>query len=409
MGKAVIGAAFKPVYADILARGHGEYMLAGGRGSLKSSFISIVIVLGLMQDSAACAIAYRRVFNTVKDSVYEQIIWAIDMLGLTDEFRARKNPLEIERTSTGQRILFRGMDDPAKSKSIKLKRGQYFKYLWFEELAELRGMEDVRSVKQSIFRGVDDAFTFFSYNPPKSAQSWVNRESLKAVDGRMVHRSTYLQAPPEWLGEKFLAEARSLEKSNERAYRNEYLGEITGSGGQVFDNLKLRAVPDEELRELEYFFQGIDWGYFPDPFHWVRCGYDAKRRRLYIFDELRLYRTGNHAAFDALRGRLRPDEPLSADSAEKKSIADFKELGAAWIRPSVKGPGSVDYSMKWLAALNEIIIDPARCPETAAEFAGYEYEINKNGEYVSGYVDAANHGIDAVRYALCPVWKTKGR
>ena len=330
------------------------------------------------------------------------------MLGVNDRFRARKSPLEIECPKTGQRILFRGADDPMKSKSIELKRGQYFKYLWFEELAEFRRMEDVDIIKQSVFRGVDQAFTLFSYNPPKSAQNWVNREARKPIGDRMVHSSTYLDVPEEWLGAKFLAEAEKTRTTNERAYRNQYLGEVTGTGGNVFENVTLRQIPPDELETLEYFYQGVDWGYFPDPFQWVRCGFDARKRKLYIFDEYRCYRSSNQAAYTAIADKLRPDEPLTADSAEMKSIADFKEMGASWIRPAIKGPGSVDYSMKWLAGLAEIIIDPERCPASAKEFIQYEFEVSRDGEYVAGYVDADNHCIDAVRYALVAIWKVRG-
>jgi PBSX family phage terminase large subunit len=366
-----------------------------------------MIILGLFDDRNANAIVYRRVGNTIKDSVYAQMIWAIDTLGLGHAFKFKASPLEIIRIKTGQRIIFRGADDPMKSKSIKLQRG-YFKYLWFEELAEFRGMEDIRTIKQSVLRGADNAFTLYSYNPPKSAQSWVNAEALKSVPGRLVHSSTYLDVPPEWLGAAFLHEADTLRQTNERAYLNEYMGEVTGTGGNVFENVQIRPVADEELGGLEYFYQGIDWGYFPDPFQWVRCGFDMRKRKLYIFDEYRCYRASNQASYAAIKDKLRPDEPLTADNAENKSIADFKGMGAHWIRPAIKGPGSVDYSMKWLAGLAEIVIDPDRCPTAAKEFMQYEFEMNREGEYVSGYVDADNHAIDAVRYALVPIWKVRG-
>lgn len=405
--KSIIADVFKPVSLDMARGQHSEYWLKGGRGSTKSSFLSIMIVLGLMDDPDANAIIYRRVGNTIKDSVYAQMIWAIDALHLGHAFRYKVSPLEIIRIKTGQRIIFRGADDPMKSKSIKLQKG-YFKYLWFEELAEFRGMEDIRTIKQSVLRGADNAFTLYSYNPPKSAQSWVNGEALKNIPSRMVHSSSYLDVPQEWLGAAFIHEAETLRLTNERAYLNEYMGEVTGTGGNVFENVQIRPITKEELSGLEYFYQGIDWGYFPDPFQWVRCGFDARNRKLFIFDEYRCYRSSNQAAYSAIKNKLRPDEPLTADNAENKSIADFKEMGAHWIRPAIKGPGSVDYSMKWLAGLAEIVIDPERCPAAAKEFMQYEFEMNREGEYVSGYMDADNHAIDAVRYALVPIWKVRG-
>ena len=182
---SIIASAFRDVSRDVRDMRHAEYMLCGGRGSTKSSFISIMIVLGLLLDSDANAIVYRRVGNTLKDSVYAQIVWAIGMLKRDGEFICRKSPMEIIRPTTGQRIMFRGADDPMKSKSIKLTRG-YFKYLWFEELTEFRGMEDIRTIKQSVLRGGEKTVTFYSYNPPRSAQNWVNREVLLPRADRLV-------------------------------------------------------------------------------------------------------------------------------------------------------------------------------------------------------------------------------
>lgn len=401
-----IARSFWDVYDDLKQGSHAEYMLKGGRGSTKSSFISIAIIRGLLADPLANAIIYRRVGNTLKDSVYAQMLWAVDTLGLNDYFKARLSPLEIVYRPTGQRIMFRGADDPLKSKSIKLQKG-YFKFLWFEELAEFRSMEDIRVIKQSALRSVDAAFTLYSYNPPKSAQSWVNAEALKNVPSRLTHTSSYLDVPPEWLGQAFITEAETLRDTNLLAYRNEYMGEVTGTGGNVFQNVRVREITGEEINTLEYFYQGIDWGYFPDPFQWIRLGYDSKHRRLYIIDEYRANYLGNYDAYNAIKDKLNDDEPLTADSSEPKSIADFKEYGAR-IKGVVKGPGSVDYSTKWLAALTEIVIDPARAPAAAKEFIEYEYERNSAGEFVSGYVDACNHAIDAARYAMFPVWRRKG-
>lgn len=398
---------FWDLYDDVKRGGHDEYMLKGGRGSTKSSFISIAIIRGLLADPLANAIIYRRVANTLKNSVYEQMLWAIETLGLNAYFRNRQSPLEIEYRPTGQRIMFRGTDDPMKSKSMKLKKG-YFKYLWFEELAEFRAMEDIRVIKQSILRGVEKACTFYSYNPPKSAQSWVNGEALKSVPRRLTHTSTYLDVPREWLGQAFIDEAESLRESNFTAYRNEYMGEVTGSGGSVFENVVTRPITDAEIKTFGWFYQGIDWGWYPDPFQWIRCAYDGRSRMLYIIDEYRTVKTGNDKAYKDIKDRLSPGEHLTADSAEPKSIADFRSYGAGWIRAAEKGPGSVEYSTKWLASLRGIVIDPQRCPAASKEFVEYEYERNSAGEFVNGYVDANNHAIDAVRYAMSPVWKRRG-
>ncbi len=405
---SLLARPFWDAYDDIKAGRHAEYWFKGGRGSTKSSCISLAILMGLLRDPQANALVYRRVANTLRDSVYSQFLWAVDELGIAPWFVFRRSPLEIVYRPTGQRILFRGADDPLKSKSIKLSKG-YFGYLWFEELSEFRGMEDVRTIKQSAFRGVSRAVTLYSYNPPKSASAWVNAEALAQRPDRLVHSSSYLDVPPVWLGSAFLDEAEALRAVNERAWRNEYLGEVTGAGGQVFEHITLREIADEEIKTFGATYCGLDFGYFPDPAHFARCAYDPARRRLFIFGELRAIKTRNEDLLRLLRERmgLQAAEEVIADSAEPKSIADLRSYGMRCIG-ATKGPGSVRASMRWLQGLVEIVIDPVRCPETAREFTQYEYEKSVGGAYVDSYPDVDNHSIDAVRYALNRIWLQAG-
>ena len=403
----LICPAFHGVWRDLRELGHDEYWLAGGRGSTKSSFLSLAIVTGMLRDRDANAVIYRRVAATLRESVYEQMIWAIERLGVSGAFTFRKSPLEI-RCRSGQRILFRGADDPAKSKSLKLARGT-FRYLWFEELSEFPGMEAVRTIRASVIRGGGRAVTLCSYNPPVSAGAWVNEEALRPVPGRLIHFSTYRDVPEEWLGEPFLRAAESLRASNERMYRHMYLGEATGNGDQVFENLSLRPITDEEIARFGRTYAGLDWGWYPDPLHFARCAYDAARRRLWIWDEYRTVKTDDRDVYDILTGEkgLGPDEEVIADSAEPKSIRDMRAYGMRCVG-ALKGPGSVRASMRWLQGLTEIVIDPARCPETAREVRLYEYERDASGRPVDAYPDRENHAIDAVRYAMNRVWLRAG-
>lgn len=376
------------MYDDIKRGGHAEYWLKGGRGSTKSSFLSLVIARGLLADPDANAIIYRRVGNTIKDSVFAQMIWAIDMLELTPWFACKVSPFEIIYKPTGQRILFRGADDPMKSKSIKLQKG-YFKYLWFEELAEFRGMEGIRTIKQSVLRGVNRAATFYSYNPPKSAQNWVNGEALKPRNGRFVHSSSYLDVPPAWLGDAFLVEAEALKSTNERAYRNEYLGEVTGTGGQVFDNLELREIAQEEIDALERFYNGLDFGFAVDPDCCTRWGYSRKMRRLYALGEY----YGSHTPLDVLAEKvsgLAGREIVQCDSEDGRTIAELKRRGINAVGVK-KGPGSVRHGMRWLQDLGAIVVDPKRTPNIAREFSAYEYMRDRNDNFLADYPDANNH------------------
>ena len=389
---------YRELLDDILEERHAEYWLKGGRGSTKSSFISLVITAGIINDPSANAIIYRRIGNTLKDSVYAQMLWAIDKLEATPWFRFRRSPLEIEYLPTGQRILFRGADDPMKSKSIKLSKG-YFKYLWFEELSEFRGANDIRTIEQSIFRGVEKAVTFCSYNPPRSAQNWVNEESLVRQERRIVHHSTYLGVPREWLGSDFISRAEALKAVNERAYKNEYLGEVTGTGGQVFDNLDLREIPDSEIQTFDKFYNGLDFGFAVDPDAFVRWAYDKKNKRLYAVSEF----YGAHNNIDVLADEVKKRanrELVTSDSADPRMTMELRRRGINVIGAK-KGPGSVEHGIRWLQDLGSIVIDPRRTPNIAKEFCEYEYMRDKRTEqFLAAYPDDNNHTIDSTRYAL---------
>ena len=405
----VIAPGFAGVHEDLREMSHAEYWLMGGRGSAKSSFLSVEIVLGLLRNPEANAIIYRRVAATLRESVYEQMIWAIEKLGIREWFQFRLSPLEIVYRPTGQRILFRGADDPAKSKSIKLASG-YFGFLWFEEVAEFDGMESVRTIKASVIRGSGRALTMYSYNPPRSARSWVNREALALRADRLVHRSCYLDLPREWLGEAFIAEAEQMRQSNEAAYRHMYLGEVTGNGGQVFENLSVRAISTEEVAGFGATYAGMDFGWYPDPLHFVRCAYDVRQRRLWVYDEYRAVRVSNGEAARVLLEEkgITVAEEVIADGADPKSIADMRAAGIR-CTGAVKGPGSVAAGVKWLQGLKEIVIDSERCPAAAREFSEYEYERAADGTVVQSYPDRDNHSIDAVRYAMNRVWLRAGQ
>lgn len=405
----LIGPAFYSVHWDIVNGRHTYYDLYGGRGSLKSSFISLEIPLGMTQDPQANAVIYRKVGNTVGDSVYEQVLWAIEALGMKDLWHCTRNPYRMIYKPTGQVILFRGLDKAKKMKSIKVSKG-YLKYLWFEELDEFSGEEEIRSVQQSVMRGGSKFVVFKSFNPPISRSNWANQYVLKPRKDALRHSSCYTQAPPEWLGQQFIDDAEMLKAVNPRAYEHEYLGIPTGTGGEVFENLEIREITDDEISHFDNIFMGIDWGWYPDPFHWGKMHYDSTRRALYIYDEFRANKMSNAETWNSLvmlKG-VTGSDLITADSAEPKSVGDYREYGAL-CREAIKGPDSVRYGMKWLQSLNKIVIDPVRCPETEHEFSHYEYERTENGEVISGYPDANNHSIDMTRYAMERVWRRKGQ
>ncbi len=150
-------------------------------------------------------------------------------------------------------------------KSTKLEKG-YFKFIWYEEVDEFDSVNDIRILNQTFMRGGEDFRVFYTYNPPKSITSWVNAESVIPKDTKFTHHSDYRDVPHDWLGDVFFVEANHLKKVNEAAYKNEYLGEVTGTGGEIFSNVKLEVIPDDVIKQYDNVRHGIDWGYAIDPF-----------------------------------------------------------------------------------------------------------------------------------------------
>lgn len=413
---SLIARAFHALFDDVMAHGHSEWWLKGGRGSTKSSFISICIVLLIVTFPYANAVVVRRFGNTLRDSVYAQIAWAIAELGLADYFKATTSPMEFAYKPTGQRIVFRGMDDPLKLKGVKFAKG-YGAVVWFEELDQIAGWDAVSSALKSFRRGGSTFWTFFSYNPPKTMWSWVNRKAIEMErkPGAVVHHSTYLDVieggHADWLGDPFIEDAEWLRASDERQWRWEMLGEITGTGGSVFDNIVGREVTDAEIATFDNFRNGVDWGWFPDPWRFVRAEWQPGERRLIVFEEHSANRTLPRDTGAIVRDALtypdrdgeKPrfhDQTVWCDDTPdgKVQMQTYRrELGLR-ARPARKG-NMRRTSYQFLQGLREIVIDPERCPLTFEEFSLKEYAKDKDGEWVDEIPDGNDHSIDAVRYS----------
>lgn len=404
----LIASNFLDAYRGILSGEFTEFDFDGGRGSLKSTFVSEASTLLLVNNPNMHMLVLRQVKDTLRASVYSQLKWAIEQLGLIEKFKFTTSPLEITYKPTGQKIYFRGADDPTNIKSIKPPFG-YIGILWFEEFDQFRGEEPIRSIIQSALRGGNKAYWFNTWNTPKSRNHWVNKYIAAPKPGRYHLTSNYLSVPKEWLGSIFINEAEHLKSVNPKAYEHEYLGIANGTGGTIFDNLELRTISDEEIQEFEHIYYGLDWGYALDPLHWVKLHYDAGKEIIYVFDEFRAHKLKNKPLYDKLvKKGMTPKDLLIADSAEPKSIADLREYGLNVIGTE-KGPDSVRYGMRWLENRAKIVVDNQRCPFLAEEMLNYEFEQTKDGQYISEYPDRNNHGIDALRYALNMIWRQRGK
>lgn len=416
----LLPAAYIDIHRDIHAHTHTDYAFKGGRGSDKSSAISLEIPKLMLRDPLYNTVVIRKVFNTLRKSVFPRLRWSISMLGHAADFRFQFSPLEITYIPTGQKIYFLGLDDHEKIKSFTCEQG-YAAIQWWEEYHQF-SPDDIRSVNQSLARGGSDFWRFYSWNPPRNKNHWINKWAAEDAGDRIVHHSTYLMVPVEWLGERFVKDAEELAEINELAYRHEYLGEDVGTDGEVFENLELREITDEEIAECDYLRCGADWGYFPDPFVFGPVGYNSTTKTVYILDEVFGLRLSDEQAVEKaievmseeverngetvkeFNARAKHNE-VYCDSAEPKSIASWQALGINAL-PVKKWKGSVDAGIKWLQTRAKIVIDPKRAPLSAQEFSAYEYADDGNGG-LKTYPDKDNHSIDKARYALSGVITSK--
>lgn len=274
---------YRPILLDISKHEHTHYTFSGGRGSTKSSFVGGICIPLLLIDNPEChAVCFRKIGNTVQKSIFAQVVWGIYKLGLDALFKIPKSySTPITYIPTGQQIIFMGLDDPQKVKSIKLPFG-YIGITWFEELDSYAGENELRTVLQSTMRGGSKFWDFRTFNPPISKNNWANEyaEIASTRDNTLVIHNTYLDVPREWLGQAFIDEANELKEINPRAYEHEYLGIPTGTGGDVFPNVsdldmtQLVDVSDyrgidggtKQVKLYETFdniYNGIDWGLNP--------------------------------------------------------------------------------------------------------------------------------------------------
>lgn len=413
----LIGRDFFRPHMLIAREAQTEFWCKGGRGSLKSSWASIELVKHIEDHPGEHAAAVIKRKNSLRDAVYAQVVWAIHELGLDDEYEMPVSTLKIRKKSTGQIIFFAGCDDPHKSKGLKPPFG-HIGFLWFEETDQFKGMSEIRTVRQSAARGGERTFVVYTYNPPRTRDNWANREADRRRDsGEEVFDSCYLDAPPEWLGAQFIADAEDLKETDEQAYRHEYLGEPVGYGGQIFDRVEFREVTDEEIASFERLHAGQDFGWFPDPWAFTLSEWQPGQHAIVTFAELGGNKVLPTEAARRIRDALtwsdgKGRDPvyhrlrvLSDDAAPDQIQAQRDEGVDA--RSAGKG-GLRTMSYRFMQSVTWVI-DPARCPNLAREVREAEFEMDENtGEYSGDYPDGNDHWIDATRYAFMDIVTRRG-
>lgn len=418
----LIGKDFFRPHMLMAAGAQSEFWAKGGRGSLKSSWASVELVNHIETHPGEHAAAVMKRKNSLRDAVYAQVVWAIRELGLEEDYDMPVSTLRIVKRSTGQTIFFAGCDDPHKSKGLKPKFG-HIGFLWFEECDQFRGMDELRTVRQSAARGGDRTVCIYTYNPPRTRDNWANKEADRRRDaGEEVFESCYADAPPEWLGAQFIADAEALRAADEQAYRHEYLGEPVGFGGQIFDRAEFREVTDAEIASFERIHAGQDFGWFPDPWALTVSEWQPDAHRIVTFAERGGTKVKPAKAAEEIARALTwsdgtgPDgSPLPpvrhrvrvlSDDAEPDQIQAQRDEGAD-ARAAGKG-GRRDMSYRFLQSVHWVI-DPVRCPNLAREVRAAEYEMDEStGEYSGEYPDGGDHWIDATRYAFMDVVAKRG-
>lgn len=344
----------------------------GGRGSGKSSDIAHIVTQLLMR-YAVNAVGIRYVDNTLEQSLYEQMKWAIEQQGVSHLFKFNKSPLRITYKPRGNYMIFRGAQNPERIKSLKDSKFP-FAIGWIEELAEFKNEDEVTTITNSLLRGeLDDGLFykfFYSYNPPKRKQSWVNKkyETSFQPKNTFIHHSTYKDNP--FISKEFLSEVEAARARNPRRAEWEYDGKAIGSGIVPFDNLRIEAgsITDEMVANFDNIRQGLDYGYATDPLAFVRWHYDKKRNCIYAIDELYEVKCSNRRAAQWIKSNKYHYQDIIAE-VEPKSNAEMRnEHDILKIRQVTKGPDSVEYGEKWLDDLDAIYIDPIRTPNIAKEF-----------------------------------------
>lgn len=442
--------AFDPVWNEIspfilgpYVRGNvpptkvSEVFMSGGRGGGKSYTIAVWIVMALMNDKNKNAVVLRKVASSIRKSCFKQMKKALRKLRQTEFWDVNKTDLTMTNIYTGQQIVFLGLDDEDKVRSITTDVG-YFSIVWLEEARQFNGMEEIRQAKSSILRGssddddIDDDdedeedkapdpeyMTFYSYNPPKSARAWINKERNKIIEGRIYNHSTYLTMPVKWLGEGFIREAEALKKSDPEAYEHQYLGKITGTGGNYFTKVILRPISDEEIEGFDYDNMGMDFG-TKDPNIFERSYYDDETDTIYAFHEV--YQAGendgeatNPERYDDFAKEVYRELP----EGRRLDIIFCDKQGKAERAIMEKNGLNVEFAPKhgsndrlsrygWLRS-KTIVCDPARCPVLADELTRFECKELPNDE---GWTDIPgtkdDHGLDALGYSYWQEIMTEG-
>lgn len=408
----VMAPCFHGVHQSVLNHEYDVYRFKGGRGSTKSSFAAAEVYNLILKYPFACGAVFMKQSNRLRNGAFALYRETAIRMGIDKYFNFSLSPMEITYKPTNQKIIFSGLDDAQKTKGISTGNPDtYIAIAHFEEITDFFGVEELATARQSLFRGGDLSWTFETYNPPQNRHNWVNRDSLKDIPGRLVHHSDYRMVPPEWLGQAFYAEMRQTRWRSEDLYRWMYLGEATGTGGAVFNNIRDIILTPQLIETFDNYFNGQDYGFRPDPSAFTRWHYDSATDSLYAVAESVVKEKQMYEVAQDIIDKGFNDTYTVIDSARSDMYDAFANQGVLtqMMYKGRKGQLSRDFGIHWLQSRRNIYIDKRVTPYIYEEFISYEYQKDlKTGEFLSKTQTFNDHTIDSARYALSPHYQLFG-
>lgn len=383
----------------------GRYRVCkGSRASKKSKTTALWYVTNIMKYPEANLLVVRKVFRTLKDSCFTELKWAINRLGVQDYWKITESPLEMTYIPTGQKIYFRGLDDPLKVTSITVEVGSLC-WMWIEEAYEIMNEADFDMLDESIRGEVPEGLfkqITLTFNP-WNEKHWIKRRFFDAAaDPDIMAKTTNYQCN-EWLDAADLKVFETMKKNNPRRFKVAGLGDWGIVEGLIYENWEEKAFnvhSEEFIKEhpnIKSAF-GLDFGYTNDPSA-LFCGLvDLEKAEIYVFDEMYEKGLTNKAIFSKIQGMGYSKERIKADSAEPKSIDELRELGLWNIKAARKGKDSINNGIQYIQAF-KIYVHP-RCVNFLTEIGNYTWDVDKTGTKLNKPIDDFNHLLDAMRYAL---------
>lgn len=386
-------------YKDFIMCKKRYRVVKGSRGSKKSATTAQDIILKMTMYPLANTLVIRKTFNSHKDSTWTQLKWAAKNLGLEDDWNFSKSPLEATRKSTGQKILFRGLDDPMSITSITVEHG-YLCWAWFEEAFQVMNEDDFNKVDMSIRGQLPEGYykqITITFNP-WSEKHWLKKRFFDTNDPNILALTTTYECN-EWLGPDDKALFEQMKINNPRRYNIEGLGNWGIAEGLVYENFIEQEFDYMDISKragVKTVF-GLDFGYTNDPTAFVAAIVDQENKELYIFDEHYQKAMTNEDIANMIKYKGYSKETITADSAEPKSIDDIKSKGIYRIKAAKKGKDSILNGIQNIQNY-KIIIHP-KCENFLIEINNYVWS-NKNGIVINKPIDDFNHLMDALRYAM---------